>query len=273
MINHQTHSIADAAFEVLKADNAGDKVALTFTGTRAWFDGELDFNFDQAAPDRPGRPAQPELLLPQDMPRRRNAKARAARVAMLHAISHIELNAIDLAWDIVLRFGNDMPREFSDDWIKVANDEARHFNLLENRLKDFDSYYGALPAHDGLWKSAESTAHDLLARLAIVPLVLEARGLDVTPGLIKKFKSVGDHKSVEALEIIYTEEIDHVKAGHKWFNYLCEKENKDPHKTFHKLVKKYFAGHLKPPFNTEARNDAGLFEAFYLPLVESKNSI
>lgn len=265
-------SVAKAALDALQAKNAPDKVKLTFSGSRAWFNGELDFRFDQAAPKRPGRPKKPELLLPKDMPRRRNAKARAARVAMLHAISHIELNAIDLAWDIVLRFGGEMPREFSDDWIKVADDEARHFNLLENRLNEFDSYYGALPAHDGLWKSAESTSHDLLARLAIVPLVLEARGLDVTPGLIKKFRGAGDHKSVDALQIIYTEEIDHVKAGHKWFNYLCKKEQRDPHETFQRLVKKYFSGHLKPPFNTEARNDAGLFEAFYLPLVESKYS-
>jgi len=265
-------SIGKAALEALQATNADDKVKLTFKGSQAWFNGELEFKFAESAPKRPGRPKIPELLLPKDMPRRRNAKAKAARVAMLHAISHIELNAIDLAWDIVLRFGDDMPRDFSDDWIKVADDEARHFKLLEERLNEFDSFYGALPAHDGLWQSAESTAQDLLARLAIVPMVLEARGLDVTPGLINKFKSAGDQKSVEALEVIYTEEIDHVKAGHKWFNFLCKKEQIDPHDTFQQLVKKYFSGHLKPPFNTEARNNAGLYEAYYMPLVTTNHS-
>ncbi len=215
-------TISGAALEVLSAKTAEEKTKLTFRASKAWFSDELSFSFDHNAPDSPERPEKPELLAPKDMPRRRNAKARAARIAMLHAISHIELNAIDLAWDIVLRFGGDMPKEFSDDWIKVADDEARHFELLSERLKAFDSFYGALPAHDGLWQSAENTSHDLLARLAIVPMVLEARGLDVTPALIEKFKAAGDAESVAALEIIYKEEIDHVRAGQKWFDYLCQ---------------------------------------------------
>ena len=261
-------TIADAALKALKASSGEDKVRLTHSASKAWFAGELRFEFDRKAPKRPGRPDKPELLAPKDMPRRRNAKARAARIAMLHAITHIELNAIDLAWDIVLRFAGDMPREFTDDWIKVADDEARHFNLLEDRLKDFNCFYGELPAHDGLWQSAQSTAHDLLARLAIVPMVLEARGLDVTPALIEKFKAAGDHASVKALEVIYTEEIDHVKAGQRWFKYLCDKNDLEPQKTYQKLVGKYFAGSLKPPFNTRARNQAGMVSSYYLPLVK-----
>tara|TARA_R110002096_G_scaffold436056_1_gene666451 strand:- start:2582 stop:3388 length:807 start_codon:yes stop_codon:yes gene_type:complete len=262
-------TVAAAALACLKADSAAEKVRLTHLGSKAWFSGELDFKFDHDAPTRPSRPERPELLAPKDMPRRRNAKARAARIAMLHAISHIELNAIDLAWDIVLRFGADMPRDFTDDWIKVADDEARHFDLLEQRLLEFDSYYGALPAHDGLWQSAESTAHDLCARLAIVPLVLEARGLDVTPAIIKKFKAADDLASVQALDTIYREEIDHVKAGGKWFRYQCDKNGLVPEQAYQQLVNKYFAGSLKPPFNVEARNLAGLSESFYIPLVKS----
>lgn len=244
-----------------------DKVDLTFQCFSDWIAGKLAFTIDQPAPDRPGRPDKPELLLPKDMPRRRNAKGRASRIAMIHAIAHIELNAIDLALDIILRFGQQMPKEFTDDWLKVANDEARHFVLLNDRLAEFDSFYGALPAHDGLWQSAENTSHDLLARLAVVPMVLEARGLDVTPALISKFEAANDQKSVQALEIIYREEIDHVKTGHKWFNFICENNNQNPEKTYQTMVEKYFAGNLKPPFNTQARNSAGLVEDYYMPMV------
>ena len=265
-------TLAAVAIACLNSDSAAEKVTFTHRGNQAWFSGALDFTFDHQAPKRPGRPSKPELCAPKDMPKRRNAKARAARVAMLHAICHIELNAIDLAWDIVLRFGDEMPREFSDDWIKVADDEARHFDLLEKRLKEFDSYYGALPAHDGLWQSAQQTSHDLLARLAIVPLVLEARGLDVTPALIRKFKAADDQTSVAVLEVIYREEIDHVRAGQKWFNYLCEKQSLEPEETYQKLVKEFFAGSLKPPFNIDARNEAGLVESFYMPLVDTENN-
>ena len=263
------NSVSDAAWQVLNANSAEKKVEITFLANKNWLEGKLPFLFQHEALARPARPEKPELLAPKDMPRRRNAKARAARIAMLHAISHIELNAIDLAWDIVLRFGEEMPREFTDDWIKVANDEARHFELLSSRLNELDSHYGALPAHDGLWQSAEKTAHDLKARLAVVPMVLEARGLDVTPALIKKFKNAEDFESVSALEIIYREEIDHVRAGQKWFNYLCQREALSPEKTYQNLVKKYFAGNLKPPFNIEARDMAGLEQAYYIPLAET----
>ena len=259
-------TIADVALNILNATNVDDKTKLTHHGFTEWLNGNLSFQFNQTAPKRPGRPEKSELLSPKEMPKRRSASGNTARIAMLHAIAHIELNAIDLAWDIILRFGKSMPIEFTNDWIKVADDEARHFELLNNRLMDLDSYYGALPAHDGLWQSAEKTSHDLKAKLAVVPLVLEARGLDVTPSLIQKFRSSNDKKSVAALEIIYREEVDHVKAGNNWFNYVCNLENLNPQTTYHTLVKKYFARHLKSPFNKEARDKASLAESFYLPL-------
>lgn len=260
------NSIAEVALNALNASSTEEKTVLTHNGYRAWKKGELSFQFNHDAPKRPGRPEKPELISPRDMPKRRKASSHAARITMLHAIAHIELNAIDLAWDIILRFGKSMPRDFIDDWIKVADDEARHFELLNDRLNDLDSFYGALPAHDGLWQSAEKTAHELKARLAVVPLVLEARGLDVTPSLIQKFKTSKDLKSAAALEIIYREEVEHVRAGKKWFQYICDKENLNPQDTYHSIVKKYFTGRLKPPFNKEAREQAGLDETFYLPL-------
>lgn len=259
-------SIADFALNALNASSVENKVSITHKGFSEWRKGDLSFEFNHSPPQRPGRPEKPDLIPPKEMPKRRKAASNAARIAMLHAIAHIELNAIDLAWDIILRFGKTMPREFSDDWIKVADDEARHFELLNQRLHEMGSYYGAFPAHDGLWQSAEKTSHDLKARLAVVPLVLEARGLDVTPSLIKKFQANNDHKSVAALEIIYHEEVEHVKAGKKWFQYICDKKNLNPQATYHLLVKKYFKGQLKPPFNKEARQKAGLDETFYLPL-------
>jgi uncharacterized ferritin-like protein (DUF455 family) len=265
-------SIGHQAIKVLKTANADEKARISHVVSKNWMDGGLSADCREVPPERPGRPDKPDLLLPRDMPKRRNAKARAARIAMLHAIAHIELNAIDLAWDMVARFGNNMPKEFIDDWVQVADDEARHFELLNNRLQELGSYYGALPAHDGLWQSAMSTAHNLLARLAILPLVLEARGLDVTPPLIAKFELANDIESASALTIIYQDEIDHVRFGQKWFLYLCELEEVSADMTYQKLVREYFSGSLKPPFNIEARSAAGMYEDFYMPLVNIKTN-
>ncbi len=263
-------SIFGLAVEILNQADVDQKVNLTHQVKEFWFAGKLTLETGPVPPGRPGRPKKPELLLPKNMPRRRNAKARAARIAMLHAIAHIELNAIDLAWDLIARFGVSMPRSFIDDWVKVADDEARHFILLNKRLEEFQSSYGDLPAHDGLWQSAENTAHDFLARLAIVPLVLEARGLDVTPALIKKFMAANDQQSVSALQIIYSEEIEHVRSGQRWFTYICNQQGLNPEKTYQKYVKKYFAGGLISPFNIEARYQAGLTESFYMPLINGQ---
>lgn len=202
------------------------------------------------------------------MPRRRPG-TQAGRIALLHAIAHIELNAVDLHWDIVARFAHcPMPIGFYDDWVQAADDESRHFQMLSARLTALGSHYGALIAHAGMWRAAEMTVEDLPARLAVVPMVLEARGLDVTPGMIEIFRNAGDEDSVAALETIYREEVSHVAYGSKWFNFLCGRENVDPKPRFHALVRRYFDGQLKPPFNEEKRADAGLPPDFYWPLVE-----
>lgn len=221
-------------------------------------------------PDRPARPDQPELRRPGDVPRRRINAGVKGRVALLHALAHIELNAIDLAWDIIARFTGaqpPLPKAFFDDWVAVADDEARHFTMLYKRLGELEATYGDLPAHDGLWEASQDTAGDLLARLAVVPLVLEARGLDVTPAMIAKLSSVGDQESADLLQIIHDDEITHVAAGKRWFDWLAEKRGLDPIQTWRDLVKRHFKGEIKPPFNDVSRKRAGFTPDFYEPLV------
>jgi len=221
-----------------------------------------------AVPERrPARPARPLLLPARDMPKRRAGGSSAGRIALLHALAHIELNAIDLAWDIVARFAAaELPREFCDDWVTVAAEEAEHHALLAERLAAFGAAYGDLPAHDGLWQAAESTSHDLMARLAIVPLVLEARGLDVTPAMIARLDRLGDGDSAAVLRRIYDDEIGHVATGMRWFEFLCARNALPPAETYHALVRRYFRSALKPPFNDAARAAAGFASAFYAPL-------
>lgn len=229
-----------------------------------WRAGELDASGSAKPPRRPARPDRPHLLPPADVPRRRISRGTKGRTALLHALAHIELNAVDLAWDIVARFdGEDLPRAFFDDWVTVADEEARHFELLSARLAEFGAVYGDLPAHDGLWDSAVSTAHDLTARLAVVPLVLEARGLDVTPAMIQRLRAVEDETSAAVLETIYRDEIGHVAVGRRWFEYLCTRRGQDPETRWRALVEKYFRGALKPPYNVEARDAAGFPESWY----------
>ncbi len=222
------------------------------TGTATW-------------PSRPGRPNQPELCEPRKMPRR-TTKGLTGRIALLHALAHIELNAIDLALDIIGRFYNqDMDRGFVDDWMSVATDEAKHFLMINKRLTELNSFYGALPAHDGLWQAAYDTSHDLLARLAIIPLVLEARGLDVTPKMATKLEQNGDTVSANLLTVIYEDEKAHVAFGMKWFNFYCNKQQLTPETHYHQLVKTHFKAGLAPPFNHIARQEAGMPMFFYQP--------
>ena len=217
-------------------------------------------------PLHPARPAEPELLSPRDVPRRRPGTPEG-RIALLHAVAHIELNAVDLHWDIIARFAHvKMPMGFYDDWVKAADEESKHFNLMCDCLEAMGSHYGALPAHAGMWRAAEDTVDDFMGRLAVVPMVLEARGLDVTPGMIEIFRKAKAEDAVAALETIYAEEVGHVAYGSKWFHFLCGRHEEDPKERFHALVQTYFHGALKPPFNEEKRAEAGIPPDFYWPL-------
>ena len=258
--------LGEAAVGVLRTGDARAKAKAAREIAALWRQDALSPACDCPPDERPARPDKPELRAPSDMPKRGRGGSLAKRIALLHALAHIELNAIDLAFDMIARFGDGMPREFLDDWVGVGDDEARHFQMLADRLEALDSHYGALPAHDGLWQSAMQTAHDLAARLAVVPMVLEARGLDVTPGMIEKLKSMGDDESANCLKVIYEDEIADVAAGHRWFCWLCAQHQTPPETAFQTLVRWHFKGRVKPPFNTAGRNKAGLKSAFYAPL-------
>ncbi|WP_323761390.1 ferritin-like domain-containing protein [Maricaulis sp.] len=264
--------ITDLARTVLDTADPHEKAARAHTVARLWRDGSCNVP-DTAQPvaNRPARPDSPELVAPGDVPRRR-LNGPAGRTALLHAVAHIELNAIDLAFDLVARFATDTAiaddrrRNFISDWITVGDDEARHFNLLSDRLSELGAAYGDMPAHDGLWDAATATRGSLPARLAVAPMVLEARGLDVTPGMIDRLVSAGDKASADCLRIIYTEEVAHVAAGVRWFRHVAERAGKDPENWFKALVRQHYGGSLKPPFNVEARASAELFPEFYQTL-------
>lgn len=256
-------SLGEAAHAVLLTPDPHDKRRAARALARDWRQGKLAHRCDTAMPDQPAWPAAPELLAPTQMPRRGKGGSERGRIALLHALAHIEFVAIDLAVDLIGRFGGEFPREFADDWIGVAADEAMHFALLDRRLRALGSHYGALPAHAGLWEAAQVTADDALARLAIVPMVLEARGLDVTPATIERFQSVGDEVSAKILSRIYKDEIRHVSAGTIWFGWLCDERGFNAVETWQSLVKLRFRGSLKPPFNDSARHDAGLTQEYY----------
>jgi len=176
-------------------------------------------------PDMPARPKAPELRAPRDVPRRKTGSIEG-RNALLHAVAHIELNAVDLHWDLIARFSHiQMPLGFYDDWVKAADEESKHFNLMCDCLEAHGSFYGAMPAHAGMWRAAQDTQSDFLGRLAVVPMVLEARGLDVTPGMIRIFENAKDTQVVAALNVIYAEEVAHVAYGSQWFHFLCGRDD------------------------------------------------
>jgi len=266
-------TLSEAALEVLTTACAREKAEKTRAYATAWRAGEISEIGCVELPMRPARPEKPELRHAYDMPKRRKAGSKQSKIALLHAIAHIELNAIDLAWDIIARDfdlgGFELPKTFYDDWIKVADDEAKHHLMLEERLNDFGATYGDLPAHDGLWESSVKTAHDFAARLAIVPMVLEARGLDVTPNMIAIMEKQGDTKTAEMLQIIHDDEVTHVEAGTVWFKSWCAHHGKDTEETWQDLVRTYFDGKLKSPFNHPSREEAGLIRDWYEPLSDA----
>ncbi len=208
---------------------------------------------------KPGRPAKPFLVEQRDLPRR-NMQLAEGRAAMIHSIAHIEFNAINLAWDLIFRF-QDMPKQFYLDWTTVAAEETKHFRLLQSQLHNLGYEYGCFPAHNGLWDIAEQTAHDLLLRLAVVPRILEARGLDVTPGLISRFRQIKDESTSLILELILEEEIGHVKTGTKWYRYQCKKLNLDPEEKFRQITKQFLPSNNIKKINHEARLMAGFSQA------------
>lgn len=242
----------------------------------------------ETAPERPPRMKEEVRVRPGQEGKRGKGGTEKSRIAILHSLANIEQWAIDLAWDIIARaprlcaqfFGGDdpeapaqkMPMQFFSDFVKVAEDEAKHFSLLTQRLEEMGSYFGALPVHHGLWDSAMETAHSLTARLSIIHLVHEARGLDVNPTTIKKFDNAGDARSVDTLTVIHLDEITHVSAGHRWMTWLCSHAHPplDPVQVFRQEVRQNFIGRLKGPFNAEDRRKAGLDKEWYDDLVGEK---
>lgn len=207
----------------------------------------------------PGRPPRPRLVPPGQVPQR-SPFTEEGRAALLHAIAHIEFNAINLALDAVWRFPG-MPALFYRDWLRVAAEEALHFTLLDEHLATLGRAYGDFDAHDGLWAMTEKTAGDIVARMALVPRTLEARGLDATPPIQAKLAKAGDTKAVEILDVILHDEVGHVAIGNRWYAWLCEREGLDAVQHYRTLTERYAAPRLKPPFNRSARLAAGFSEA------------
>uniref|UniRef100_A0A6B2LDH2 DUF455 domain-containing protein n=1 Tax=Arcella intermedia TaxID=1963864 RepID=A0A6B2LDH2_9EUKA len=259
-------SLVEYAVQILSCTDTDLKASQTFVVAELWRNSKISKVGHCTPPAVPGRPDL--TVLPP------NQTARKNLISMVHALVHIESVAIDLAWDIIARYTHyDLPNQFYDDFVLLAEEEAKHYSLLRRRIKELGSDYGALPVHNGLWESATRTAEDLYARLAVEHMVHEARGLDITPKTIQRFRKAGDNTTADLLEAtIYPEEITHVAKGLKWFSYLCQRESppKEPVKKFIALVPNYFKGSLKPPFNGKARAEGGMTEEWYLPLVNSK---
>ena len=254
-------TLQTAAQACLVANTIDSKVSLTFDAVEAFSHGGLAIDRGERLIDpigMPGRPAAPRLVAPRDLPKRGLGSAEGL-AAFVHAIAHIEFNAVDLAWDAVYRFEG-MPDAYYADWVRIAGDEARHFTLLRARLQELGFDYGSFDAHHGLWEMAEKTADDALARMALVPRVLEARGLDVTPGMIERLRGLGDHRTADILVVILREEIAHVAAGSKWFRWCCVQRGVEPAPTFRRLLAEYARAVLRGPFNVDARSAAGFDE-------------
>ena len=261
-------SILTIAQNVLKAGCPSAKVEAAFH-LRDACEGEFIVSaLGKALADEPARPKTPVLVPPHAVKRRRLGSVDG-RKALLHAVAHIEFNAIDLAADMIARFSLDpliqdnRRADFVKDWAKVCSEEAKHFSMVRARLQTLGSDYGDYPAHGGLWEAARYTSHDIAARLAIAPMVLEARGLDVTPNMIEKLTQVGDHESAAILHVIYDDEIGHVRIGTDWFHHIAYRKNENARLYFRALVTEFFQGRVKPPFNIPARDLAGLQKDYY----------
>jgi len=260
---NQSSDLSQAIRAALLTGDKRGKVMQTRALVRSWRRGDLATGFSAAMPDHPAWPDGLEVLSPARMPRRGKGGSERSRIALWHALAHIEFVAIDLALDIVGRFGAAMGEHFVADFLGVAADEAMHFALIERHLASMGATYGDLPVHDGLWQSAADTAHAIDARLAIVPMVLEARGLDVTPATLGRIRSQGDVRGVEILQRILDDEIRHVRAGSTHFDAWCTENGQNPQNHWKMLVKRHFRGAIKSPFNDSARLAAGLSREMY----------
>jgi len=258
--------LSQAIRDTLLTPDSRAKVMATRRLVRAWRAGHLPHEFSARMPERPRWPDRLQLLPASQMPRRAGGGSAEKRIALWHALAHIEFVAIDLALDMIGRFGAQMDREFSADFLAVAADEAMHFALLERKLAKLGAAYGDLPVHDGLWQAAMDTSKDVAARLAVVPMVLEARGLDVTPAMIERVRMQGDDNGARILSRILDDEIRHVAAGSKHFSRICVARREIPANAWKRLVKLHFRGRLKAPFNDSARESAGLPREYYAVL-------
>lgn len=270
--NDAPRTLFACALDVLTTADAADKADKTSRYVSQWQSGEIAVvsgasDDVSSVPDRPARPANVAVVPPKQV-------KQGSRKAFVHSLVHAESFAIDLMWDMVARFvALELPRAFYDDWVRIAGEEAQHYRAWDARLTELGAGYGDLAAHDGLWDSAFETRGDAFARLAVVHLVHEARGLDVFPAAVARFEKSGDATSLAILRKNCAEETTHVGAGVRWFRFLCERDGVDPAAKFQQIVPQYFHGALKPPFNKTARDEAGLFEDWYLPLsVASKDA-
>ena len=254
-------NLFEAAESCLRSTEVATKLALAEALRADYVAGRLSTE-DPGTPAEAidaGRPPRPELVAPGRLARRRIGTPEG-QAALIHAVAHIEFNAINLACDAVYRF-RDLPEAYYADWVQVAAEEAVHFALLRDRLVDLGHAYGDFPAHNGLWELAVKTGSDPLLRMALVPRVMEARGLDVTPGMIERFRKIGDDQTVAVLEIILRDEVGHVEAGTRWFRYLCERRDLDPETTYFSLLETHFTGSIRCPLHKSARREAGFSES------------
>lgn len=254
-----TH-IFSLAEQALSSPDIENKLFLSQEAWRQWQEGRLSFESDsQPLPIETARfPERPVLVDPRDLPKRK-ITTLAGRVALLHAVAHIEFTAIQLAWDILYRFRG-LPPAFYRDWLSVAQEEAQHFEMIRQRLRTLGSDYGQLSAHGSLWSIAQDTDYDVLARLALVPRFMEARGLDVTPGMIAKLEQLGDCESVAILRRILHDEVGHVTLGSRWFHWICQQRGIAPDEEYFVLVERHMRGQARGPFNLELRRKAGFSE-------------
>lgn len=257
----QPAELRQVALRCLAERDAVQKAAGVRQLAQNWAAGQVGLDAEavsHAAPSIPGHPGKPELVSPLNVTRRA-MNTPEGRAAMIHAMVHIEFNAINLALDALWRFPN-MPRAYYADWLQVADEEALHFTLLADHLHGLGYAYGDFPAHNGLWDMAEKTQHDVLARMALLPRTMEARGLDVTPGMRAKLVQAGDVAVAPIMDIILRDEIGHVAIGNRWFNWLCEQRGQEPISRYEQLVAEHHAPSLRGPFNIAARRAAGFSE-------------